>query len=293
MATDPAVARSDTGRVRERNEDRWLARRYAGTVLLAVADGVGGSSGGDIASGLTVETLAAAFAAPTFRQSARSALADAIQRANEAVLRRSAELGHPQAASTLVAVAIRGREACIANVGDSRAYLIRRGTPRQITTDHAGGPASSITRFLGDARGVQPDIFVETLQPGDRLVLCSDGLTRHVSDAEIAAHASVADPARAADELVGMANARGGLDNVTVLIYPAGRSGTARANIGTAILVALLVVGVAGALAAAIIGTSPDVLPGVLPGPPTPPSPTVADSTSPVRLVPSPSPSAP
>ena len=287
MATDPAVARSDTGRVRERNEDRWLARRYAGTVLLAVADGVGGSSGGDIASGITVETLAAVFAAPTFRESARSALADAIGRANAAVLRRSAELGHPQAASTLVAAAIRGREACVANVGDSRAYLIRRGTPRQITTDHAGGPASSITRFVGDARGVQPDIFVEILQPGDRLVLCSDGLTRHVSDAEIAECVATDDPARAADRLVGMANARGGLDNVTVLIYTAGRRGTVRGSIGTAILVALLVIGVVGALAAAIVGTSPGGLPGRSP---TPPGPTVAGSASPI---PTPSPSAP
>lgn len=284
--TDPAVARSDTGRVRERNEDRWLARRYAGTVLIAVADGVGGSSGGDIASGLTVETLAAAFAAPTFRESTQSALANAIQRANDAVLRRSAELGHPQAASTLVTAAIRGREACVANVGDSRAYLIRRGTSRQITTDHAGEPAGSITRFLGDARGVQPDIFVETLQPGDRLVLCSDGLTRHVSDAEIAAHASAADPARAADALIGMANSRGGLDNVTVLIYPAGRRGTARATIGIAILVALLVVGVAGALAAAIIGSSPGILPGTGPAPPIP-------ATASAGPAPSPAPSAP
>lgn len=290
MTTDPAVARSDTGRVRDRNEDRWLARRYAGTVLLAVADGVGGSSGGDVASGLTVETLDATFAAATSRANPRSVLADAIRSANEVVLRRSAELGHPQAASTLVAAAIRGREACVANIGDSRAYLIRRGTPRQITTDHAGVPAGSITRFLGDARGVQPDIFVETLQPGDRLVLCSDGLTRHVSDAEIAARASTSDPARAADDLVGMANARGGLDNVTVVIYPAGRRGAAGAGIGTAILVALLAVGVAGALAAAIIGTSPGILP-TAPG--ASPSPTAEASVSPVSPVPSPVPSPP
>ena len=285
--TDPAVARSDIGQVRERNEDRWIARRYAGTVLLAVADGVGGSSGGEIASAVTVDTLAAAFAAPRSRESTRTALAAAIQRANEAVLRRSAELGHPQAASTLVAAAIRGREACVANVGDSRAYLIRRGTSRQITTDHAGGPASSIVRFIGDARGVQPDIFVETLDPGDQLVLCSDGLTRHVSDAEIAARASAGDPTRAADELVEMANARGGLDNVTVLIYPAGQRATTRATIGTVILVALLAVGVAGALAAAIVGTTPGILPT---DQPTPPGRSAGASASPAA---SPAPSAP
>lgn len=258
--------------MREGNEDRWLARRYARTVLLAVADGVGGTSGGEIASSVTVETLAEAFAAPGMKEGAPSVLANAIQRANDAVLRRSAELGHPQAASTLVAVAIRGREACVANVGDSRAYLIRRGSSRQITTDHAGGPASSITRFVGDARGVQPDIFVETLLPGDRLVLCSDGLTRNVSDAEIAARVSGPDPSRAADELVALANERGGQDNVTVIIYPAVRPGAARANVGTAILVALLVIGVVGAVAAAISGTTPGVIPGLGPGPSTGPA---------------------
>ena len=285
MTTEPAVARSDTGRVRDHNEDRWIARRYGRTVLLAVADGVGGSSGGEIASGVTVASLAEAFAAPRSRESTRSALARAIQGANEAVLRRSAELGHPQAASTLVAVAIRGREVCVANVGDSRAYLIRRGSSRQITTDHAGGPASSITRFLGDARGVQPDIFVETFQPGDRLVLCSDGLTRNVADAEIATQASGEDPARAADELVRLANERGGQDNVTVVIYPGGRRGTRRAAVATAILVGLLAIGIAGALAAAIIATSPGILPhpGIVP-------PTAEPSASPA---PSPVPSAP
>ncbi|HUQ17245.1 MAG TPA: protein phosphatase 2C domain-containing protein [Candidatus Saccharimonadales bacterium] len=282
MRTDPAVARSDTGRVREGNEDRWLARRYARTVLLAVADGVGGTSGGEIASSVAVETLASSFAAPRTKESARTALANAVQRANDAVLRRGAELGHPQAASTLVAVAIRGREACVANIGDSRAYLIRRGSSRQITTDHAGGPASSITRFVGDARGVQPDIFVETLQPGDRLVLCSDGLTRNVSDAEIAARASGSDPSRAAEELVALANDRGGQDNVTVLIYPARGTGAARANIGTAILVGLLIVGVAGALTAAVIGTTPGIVPGVAPGP----GPSVGPVASPIPSAP-------
>ena len=267
--TDLAVARSDTGRVREGNEDRWLVRGYGRTVLLAVADGVGGSSGGEIASGAAVESLAASFAAPRSKQNARAALASAVQHANAEVLRRSAEHGHPQAASTLVAVAVRGREACIANIGDSRAYLVRRGTSRQITTDHSGGPASSITRFLGDARGVQPDIFVETLEPGDRLVLCSDGLTRGVSDAEIAAHAAGPDPARAAEALVALANERGGQDNVTVIIYPVSGRGKARGTIGTGILVGLLIIGVVGALAAAIIGTSPGILPTVAPGLPT------------------------
>lgn len=275
--TDLAVARSHTGRVREGNEDRWLVRGYGSTVLLAVADGVGGSSGGEIASGAVVETLATSFTAPGSKQNARTALASSIQRANEAVLQRSAELGHPQAASTLVAVAIRGREACIANIGDSRAYLIRHGTSRQITTDHSGGSASSITRFLGDARGVQPDIFVETLEAGDRLVLCSDGLTRGVSDAEIATLAGGPDLGRAAEALVALANERGGQDNVTVIIYPAGGRGSRRGTIGTGILVGLLIIGVAGALAAAIIGTSPGILspdvPGLRTAPPSvPPS---------------------
>src|SRR5207245_5937570 len=135
--------------------------------------------------------------------------------------------------------ATRGREAAVANLGDSRAYLIRAAVVRQLTTDHSGEATSSITRFVGDPRGVQPDIFVETLQPGDRIVLCSDGLTRHVTDAEIAATMTEA-PARAADALVALARSRGGEDNITVIVYAARRPAISRALAGTRILALLI-----------------------------------------------------
>jgi protein phosphatase len=234
--------------VRGRNEDRWLARRYAGVTLVAVADGVGGEAGGDVASTAAIEALARSFAPPSFRDSARTALGDAVQQANSAVL-ASRDERFPRAATTLVAAAFRGREAAVANLGDSRAYLIRAGSIRQLTADHAGDTAGSITRFLGDPRGVQPDIFVETLEPLDRLVLCSDGLTRHVSDDEIAS-AMAEDPGRAADALVALARARGGEDNITVIVCAARPRTVSRALAGTLILALVILVAIVGALGA-------------------------------------------
>ena len=260
------AARTDAGLVRERNEDRWLTRRYGDTTLIAVADGVGGEDGGDVASTAAIGALEKSFSPPSFRESARSSLASAVQRANEAVLKAATDKRFPRAATTIVAAAIRGQEAAVANLGDSRAYLIRGDTIRQITSDHSGDRPSSITRFLGDARGVQPDIFVETLQPADRVVLCSDGLTRHVTDAEIAAAMADA-PAQAADALVALANVRGGEDNITVIVYAPRRPAVSRALAGTLILVLLLVIAVAGALGALLATPFPTTPPTGSPSP--------------------------
>ena len=275
------AARTDPGIVREQNEDRWLARDYAGVTLIAVADGVGGEAGGEIASAAAIEGLAASFSPPSFRDSARTALGDAVQHANAAVLAAAKDERFSRAATTLVAAAIRGREAAVANLGDSRAYLVRGRTIRQLTTDHSGDQASSITRFLGDPRGVQPDIFVETLQPADRLVLCSDGLTRHVADPEIAS--AMADrPDRAADALVALARARGGLDNITVIVFAVRRPAMGRALAGTLILALLILVAIAGAFGALL--SSPVLAPTLSP------SPSASASASPSES-PSPSPS--
>lgn len=256
--------------MRDRNEDRWLARRHATTLLLAVADGVGGEDGGDVASSAAIEALTDGFAPPSFRDSARTALATAVERANAAVLAAAARAAMPRAATTLVAAALRGRELAVANLGDSRAYIVRGGEIRQLTSDHSGDRTSSITRFLGDPRGVQPDIFVETLRPGDRIVLCSDGLTRHVSDAEIAR--AVAGPSgRAADALVALANERGGEDNITVLVHALPRQGLPRPLAGLLILALLLLVAIAGALGA-LLSTPPR---------PAPAAPTPATSEAP------------
>ena len=240
-------ARSDAGKVRENNEDRWLVRDQRGVLLLAVADGVGGEAGGEHASAAAVDALAERFYGALGSQDLRSALGAAVRDANDAVVRSSGERGD-RAATTLVAAAIRGHEATIVNVGDSRAYLIRKRAARQVTTDHAGAGAHEITRFVGDERGIQPDMFVETLRAGDRLVLCSDGLTRHVPDEEIARRAARLEPWRAAHELVDLANARGGEDNVTVVVYKARRSALLRALVATLILVVVVLVTLIGAL---------------------------------------------
>ena len=284
------AARTDPGIVRDQNEDRWLARDYAGVTLIAVADGVGGEAGGEIASTAAIDALARSFSPPSFRDSARTALGEAVQRANAAVLAASSDERFSRAATTLVAAAIRGREAAVANLGDSRAYLVRGGAIRQLTTDHSGDRASSITRFLGDPRGVQPDIFVETLQPADRLVLCSDGLTRHVTDAEIAT--AMADrPDRAADALVALAKARGGLDNITVIVFAARRPAVSRALAGTLILALLILVAVAGALGALLVIPQPAPAPTEAPSPSASASPSESPSPSPSPSV-APTPSA-
>jgi len=145
-------------------------------------------------------------------------------------------------------------KAIVAILGDSRAYLIRDGISRQLTQDHSGDMEHAITRFAGDPRGIQPDIFVESLRPNDRLLLCSDGLTRHVTPEEIASAASGGEDVRvAASALVDLANARGGQDNVTVLLHAPGQRATVARTAGRAVAFAvfalLILVTVGGAIA--------------------------------------------
>jgi protein phosphatase len=271
--TDVAAV-TDRGRVREANEDRYLTKRSDGVTLLAVADGVGGEAGGDVASAAAVDALASSF--DFAARDTASALASAMRAANDAVLRATAEHGHHTAASTLVAAAVRGRQIAVANLGDSRAYLVRGRAARQITTDHAGELANSITRFVGDPRGISPDVFVEIARPRDRLVLCSDGLTKHVAPEEIGAAAG-ATPERAARSLVELANARGGQDNVTVVVYASPLLiGRTVALVLLALLVLIALAGSAGALLAV-----PSAPPPASPSPSPSPSPTMSPSPSP------------
>lgn len=241
MTDRRAGARSDAGRVRENNEDSWLVRDQRGVMLLAVADGVGGVAGGEQASAAAIDTLSRRFYEALATQDLRVSLAAAIGEANDAVVRAAAGRGQ-SSATTLVVAAIRKSEATIANVGDSRAYLVRGASARQITADHSGARPNEITRFVGDERGIQPDVFVESLRAGDRLVLCSDGLTRHVADGEIAARSARAEPAQAAGQLVDLANERGGEDNVTVVVYRA--RGSSRLGLVTLVIVVWILIAV-------------------------------------------------
>ena len=230
------------------------------TTLLAVADGVGGEAGGELASAAAIDALAESFfSAGAGSMAPAEALAAAIRSANDAVLGAAGKSGQQGAASTLVAAAIARSSAVIGNLGDSRAYLLRDGEIRLVTADHAGEFQSSITRFVGDPRGVQPDVFLEALRPGDRLLLCSDGLTRHVPDNEIATTVRRADLDRAATALIDLAKSRGGEDNITVVLYAARRTfglANLRHNVVNLILALLVAVVVVGAIAALVFASA-------------------------------------
>ena len=164
------------------------------------------------------------------------AVVAAIETANRILIRRAEQAGPkplPHAATIVVAV-VRGADAWIASAGDCRAYLIRSGAIRQLTQDHtvaaeevrrgrlraediARHPGrNTITRCLGQRAVVRPDLFHEQIHDGDRIVLCSDGITRHVSDEQIIQIVTSAEPKTAASRLVELANQRGGSDNITI-----------------------------------------------------------------------------
>ena len=231
---------TDMGRMRKNNEDRYL---IAGR-LAAVADGVGGHNAGEVASAIAMEELAALEHAgpwPT-PAAAGEALRTVFLRANRRIRETAAKDSELDGmGTTLVAVLEDGDSIHLASVGDSRAYLLRNGELTQITVDHTlvqglvdegrlrpeealrHPQRSIITRALGlDAR-LEVDLFTYKLLPGDRLMLCSDGLSDVVDQRGIRnVLLRVPDPQRAAEKLVALANEGGGPDNVTVMVLDAG-----------------------------------------------------------------------
>lgn len=220
---------TDKGQVRDGNEDGYVVDRRLH--LYAVADGMGGHRAGEVASATALEALRAAIASGI-------GLGDAITNANTAVHDKSAS-DHALAGmgTTLTAVIPDGRGVLVGHVGDSRAYLLRDGELRQLTTDHslveelvregrlteqeaAVHPQRSvITRALGVEDAVDVDVYSVPLEAGDRLLLCSDGLTTMLRADDIAALLRrESDPTRAANLLVDAANAAGGEDNITTIV---------------------------------------------------------------------------
>ena len=236
-------ARTDLGRVRENNEDKFefyqpddedvLARKGA---LYAVADGMGGHASGQIASELALKTTVGSYyadASPMVEHSLRSAL----QTANALIFDAARAIPDRNGMGTTVTMlVVRGEEAFIANVGDSRTYRLRGGKLEQITEDHSwvneqvkrGGLSAEeavyspfrniITRSLGNAPSVEVDVFTEELREGDVFLLCSDGLSGEVTDDEIRDALGGSAPSVAAWNLVERALENGGRDNCTVLI---------------------------------------------------------------------------
>ena len=234
---------TDIGRVRKANEDSFLAE----SPLFAVADGMGGHRGGEVASNLALDTVAA------MHLRGEGTLADQVREANRVVFARSSEdLKVAGMGTTLTAALIDGDGLHLAHVGDSRAYLLRAGSLRQLTEDHTlvnrMVKAGEITReeaavhphrnVVTRALGTEPEIPVDeqsvALLEGDRILLCSDGLTGMVTEDQIQAiMESADDPQQAADRLIRAANRAGGIDNTTAVVLDVREGsdeGTAPAN---------------------------------------------------------------
>ncbi|MEU8024659.1 protein phosphatase 2C domain-containing protein [Micromonospora haikouensis] len=219
------------GFVRQRNEDA----SYLGEFLFAVADGLGGHVAGDVASSTAIEALRQ-YDQVVGSGALPIVLGQAVNAANHALRQRiEAEPNLAGMGTTLVAVLRAGTAVALANVGDSRAYLLRggqqHGQTTQITEDHlykhlvadaANVPhlPDRLARFLdGRQDGRAPDITLLTLVPGDRLLLCTDGLSSYVPhDLLHSALATSASTQEAVDRLIASALDQGGPDNVTVVV---------------------------------------------------------------------------
>jgi PPM family protein phosphatase len=224
--------RTDVGRVRERNEDAYLIREP----LFAVADGMGGHRGGDVASSMIVDALENAEVGT---DQPLGPLVELIKKANQDVLERGdADQGLKGMGTTLTAVVTDNDKLYLAHIGDSRAYLLRDGRLQRLTRDHTlvermveegrlepdqarRHPQRSIlTRALGVDEDIEvDDLTVDPIQPGDRILLCTDGLSGMVDDEQIeGVLVEESDPQRACDRLVELAIEAGGEDNVTVVV---------------------------------------------------------------------------
>jgi serine/threonine protein phosphatase PrpC len=236
-----AAGITDTGRRRAQNEDCFFSD--AALRLFVVADGMGGHAAGAVASAVAIESLVNRYIAgsPSGSDAARIALIDGIRAANRDIrLRAQDEPDKSGMGTTVVALAVTGGRAVIANVGDSRAYISRDGTLTQITVDHSwvneqikaglltpgqarGHPNSShVTRAVGTRENVDIDTFELDIRSGDVFLLCSDGLTLMIDAAQLSLLLKQnRNSDTAARKLVEAANRAGGADNVTVVVVEA------------------------------------------------------------------------
>ncbi len=239
-----AYGLTDVGRRREANEDEFLLDDGLG--LYAVADGMGGHAAGEVASHLAISTLRESLTSSGWEGAetetdvarAQEALRQAVDEANrkicETVMSREEWRGM---GTTVVILLACGERALIGHVGDSRAYLLRNGDFRRLTSDHSWvneqvklgllteeqahrHPMRNIvTRALGNRLDVALELNNETFRGGDVFLLCSDGLNSMLSDEEIRTTLEAnPDPRDACRALVDAANARGGEDNTTVIV---------------------------------------------------------------------------
>jgi serine/threonine protein phosphatase PrpC len=225
------AARSDRGLIREGNEDSV----YAGPRLLAVADGMGGMAAGEVASNIVVGALAPLdedVSSHDLVDALRAAIGHANQQLRDAVEANPALEGM---GTTLTAILFSGNRLALAHVGDSRAYVLRSDEISQITKDDtyvqmlvdegritadeaSTHPQRSLLTRALDGREVDPEFSVREARPGDRYLLCSDGLSSVVSTETIADALRLDEPREAADRLIQLALRGGGPDNITVIV---------------------------------------------------------------------------
>jgi serine/threonine protein phosphatase PrpC len=240
---------TDVGRVRSNNEDCF--RLVQPLNLFILSDGMGGEAHGEIASALAVETVekhcleaetnpvAPFYGNPSLSLSAKTKrLVSAVHLANRSIY-KSAE-AHPEQSgmgATLTVLWVNDNALSIAHVGDSRAYLLRSGVLQQLTSDHSlvaeqvrrgilsaseaeqSDMQSVLLRALGTQESVEVDSEEQALFPRDLLLLCSDGLTRMVTEPEIAGTLQAeTDPQKASERLIAIANENGGADNISVIV---------------------------------------------------------------------------
>ena len=243
LASVKMGAKTDLGRVRDNNEDKFDFYEPEDPVVLAakgsfyaVADGMGGHSAGQIACELALKTVLSLYYGDPSPDKEAS-LRRAVTEANSLIYDTALAIPDRQGMGTTLTAAVLCEDTLlIAQVGDSRAYLLRGGKISQITEDHSWvaeqvrlgtmtlaeaqvSPFRNIiTRSVGTAVMVEPDITIQEVQVGDTFVLCSDGLTGHVEPPEIQQIAASQSPSAAAMALVELANERGGRDNITALV---------------------------------------------------------------------------
>lgn len=236
------IAKTDIGHQRSENQDNYRAGRQPDeTVWALVCDGMGGAQGGKLASSLAAANLEEIFTANMDAlhtvDAVREQLFEAVDSTNELIYEKSQATPAARGmGTTLVCTVLRGHLMQYVHVGDSRAYLYRNGVLSQLTKDHSmvqemveQGKITEeeankhphknlITRALGVGSAVDADYAEKEISPGDKILLCTDGLTNCVTDEQIADTLAQTPFYETADALVNKALAAGGLDNVTVLL---------------------------------------------------------------------------